>query len=98
MLTLLVLQIIVIIALIIVVLMQNPSVDGLAGFNNSVDSGHMMAKSSGSGNLLSKVTYILAFLFIINNLCIMSVQSHKNAKHNRVIEEITHEVQAPTND
>lgn len=98
MLALLIIQIIIVVALVIIVLMQNPSVDGLAGLNNNVDTNHTMTSSGKAGSFLTKLTYIIAALFIINNLCIMNLQSKKYSRNKQIIESIVQAGDVPIND
>ena len=91
---LLTMQVIIVVFLVIVVLMQNPNVDGLAGLNSNVNNNSAFSNNT-SGNFLTKLTYIIAALFIINSLCIMATQ--KNEKHS-IIEQIVQEVEVPSDD
>ena len=95
---LLVIQIIIVVTLVIIVLMQNPSVDGLAGLSNNVNNNSAMSASGKTNNFLMKLTYIIAALFIINNLCIMAMQSKKYSRHNKIIEQVVQDGEVPIND
>lgn len=98
MLTLLVIQVIVIVLLVIIILMQSPDIDGLSGLNSSVNNNNSTFNPSNSGTILTKITYVLAALFIINTLCIMSVQSKTHAHNKEIIDKVVQAGEAPSND
>ncbi len=89
---LLVMQVIIVIFLVIIILMQNPGVDGLAGLNNNANSNSSFSNAHPK-NFLTKLTYFIAALFIINSLCIMATQKHTTES---VIEKIVKEGEAPS--
>ncbi len=78
--------------------MQNPSIDALSGLSSSVNNNNTMTIPGKANNLLSKITYVIALLFIINNLCIMSLQSKQHSNHTAIIKEVSDENTVPVND
>ncbi|MBQ4875083.1 MAG: preprotein translocase subunit SecG [Rickettsiaceae bacterium H1] len=98
MLPLLVIQIIIVISLVIIVLIQNPSADSLAGLNSNVKNDNVMTSYGKKNSFLAKLTYVIAALFIINNLCIMAIQSKKQSLHHKIIEQVIQEGEVPIND
>ncbi len=94
--TLLLIQIILVVALVMIVLMQNPSVDSLAGLSNTVGSGNSITASANKMSFLSKLTYIIAALFIANNLIIMAVQSKNSSQQKAMIEQTIQKGEVPT--
>lgn len=65
---LLIIQIFIALALVAVVLLQQPSSDGIGSMGGGASTGGGMMSSRGSANLLTKATSILAFLFMLNCL------------------------------
>lgn len=70
---LLVIHVIITVALVITILLQRSSADGLAGIGGG--GGNFMT-GRGAANALSKTTAILATLFIINSLVLAVSSSH----------------------
>lgn len=87
---LLVIHIFIAIALVGVILLQKTSTDGLmSGSNNSFMSGR------GSANLLTKITAILATLFMLNSLVLAYIASHAT-RQSSIIEKIEqHKTETP---
>ncbi|MFV9875557.1 MAG: preprotein translocase subunit SecG [Rickettsiales endosymbiont of Dermacentor nuttalli] len=73
-----VIQIIIAVLLVLVILMQKTSSDGLAGLGSS--SNNLMS-SKASANFLTRFTVILAVLFISNSLILakLSMNAHKES-------------------
>lgn len=71
---LLVVHIIVCVALVGVILLQQNSSDGLSGIGGGGSSGLM--SSRGSANFLTRLTAILATIFIVNSLVLAVIASH----------------------
>jgi preprotein translocase subunit SecG len=88
--TLLVLQIIVVVALIGVILMQKSSGDGFTGSGNPTS----FLTAKGSANLLTRTTAILATLFIVNSLVLAFMASHTK-RGDSIIEDAISEKTAP---
>jgi preprotein translocase subunit SecG len=89
---LLVLQILVVVALVGVILLQRSSSDGFTG--NSSPTSFMTGRAQA--NLFTKITAILATIFIINSLALAYIASHTERKDS-IIEDIeTTDGEAPT--
>lgn len=71
---LLVIHIIVCVALVGVILLQQNSGDGLSGIGGGGNSGLM--SSRGSANFLTRLTAILATIFLVNSLVLAIIASH----------------------
>lgn len=85
-----VLQIILVIVLVILVLLQPPGSSPLSGFSNSQQGVNSMIPVKSSENPLSRVTAIVAGLFIINTLLLSGLCSkdvHKKSIAEKIILE-----------
>ncbi len=70
-----VVEIMVVIAMIIVILVQRTSSDGLSGLGSGGLSGHSILSSSQSKNLLTRTTAILATIFLVNSLILAKLST-----------------------
>lgn len=103
---LLVIQIIVIISMIIAILLQPSSSDGLSGLGGGGSAGGSgLFSSRGSANFMTKTTAILATVFMFNSLLLASITARENQKGSIIdqytaekIIETTTEEQAPAED
>ncbi len=89
---LLVLQIIVTVSMIVIILIQRSASDGMAGLaggGNSVMSGR------ASANLLTRITAILATIFIVNSLTMAAISSRASNSEKSIIDEIQIDQKAP---
>ncbi|WP_333023047.1 preprotein translocase subunit SecG [Wolbachia endosymbiont of Pentidionis agamae] len=73
-----VLQVVLVLILVILILVQPPSTGSLSSFNNSQQS--ISSQRSSVLSMISKVTIVVACLFIVNTLilsCLYSQKIHK---------------------
>ncbi|APR98885.1 preprotein translocase subunit SecG [Wolbachia endosymbiont of Folsomia candida] len=83
-------QIILVIVLVILVLLQPPGSSSLSGFSSSQQGLNSMVPMKSSANPLSKITAIIAGLFIINTLLLSGLSSkdvHKKSIAEKIILE-----------
>lgn len=83
-------QIILVIVLVTLVLLQPPGSSSLSGFSSSQQGLSSMVPVKSSANPLSKITAILAGLFIINTLLLSGLSSkdvHKKSIAEKIILE-----------
>ncbi|WP_341808764.1 preprotein translocase subunit SecG [Wolbachia endosymbiont (group E) of Neria commutata] len=83
-------QIILVIVLVTLVLLQPPGSSSLSGFSISEQGLNSMVSVKSSANPLSKITAILAGLFIINTLLLSGLSSkdvHKKSIAEKIILE-----------
>ncbi|AIL64851.1 preprotein translocase subunit SecG [Rickettsiales bacterium Ac37b] len=80
-----VIQIIIAVLLVLVILMQKTSSDGLAGLGGS--SNNLMSSKS-SANFLTRLTIILAILFMLNSLILAKLSMGEN-KETSIFDEQT---------
>lgn len=73
---LLVIQVIIAVSLVVIVLIQQPSSDGLSGFGGA-SSGNAFLSGRASADILTKITTILATAFIVNCLLMAKIASEK---------------------
>lgn len=94
---LLMIQFFLAISLIVVILMQRSSSDGLSGLSGgSAKGGDSLFSSRMAGNMLTKTTAIIATLFIINSLMLAKLSG--NQISGSVIEKYTEETPSETID
>ena len=89
---LLVLQVIITVSMIIVILIQRTSSDGMAGL---AGGGNSIMSGRASANLLTRITSILAAAFIINSLLMAAMTARFSSNEKSIIDEIAPEKQAP---
>lgn len=85
-----VLQIILVVVLVILVLLQPPGSSSLSGFSNSQQGMNSIIPIKSSENPLSRITSIVAGLFIINTLLLSGLCSkdvHKNQLQRRLYQK-----------
>ncbi|MBL0319477.1 MAG: preprotein translocase subunit SecG [Alphaproteobacteria bacterium] len=70
-----VVEIMAVIAMIIVILVQRTSNDGLSGLGSGGLSGHSILSSAQSKNLLTRTTAILATIFLVNSLILAKLST-----------------------
>ena len=75
--TLVILQAILVFSLTIIILLQKSSSIGLGAYSGSNDS---VFGAKGPANFLTKATFILAFVFIINTLTLVYLYNKNNSK------------------
>lgn len=86
---LLVLQFVIVISLILAVLLQQSSADGISGL---AGGGHGIVSGKASANFITKTTFILAFMFMINSFCLAKLTIMDLQKSGKIIESIKEEV------
>lgn len=89
---LLVLQVIVTVSMVVVILIQRSSADGMAGL---AGGGNSLMSGRASANLLTKTTSILAAIFIINSLTMATISARSSKSEKSIIDHINIEQQAP---
>ncbi|QOD38386.1 preprotein translocase subunit SecG [Candidatus Wolbachia massiliensis] len=85
-----VLQVILVVILVILVLLQPPGSSSLSGFSSSQQGLNSMIPMKPSANPLSKITAIIAGLFIINTLLLSGLCSkdvHKKSIAEKIVLE-----------
>ena len=75
---LLVIHIVVCISLVGVILLQPNSSDGLSGIGGGSGSGGGFMSARGTANFMTKLTAILATIFIVNSLILAYLVTHAN--------------------
>ncbi|WP_395462818.1 preprotein translocase subunit SecG [Wolbachia endosymbiont of Cantharis cryptica] len=83
-------QIILVVVLVILVLLQPPGSSSLSGFSSSQQGLNSMIPVKSSANPLSKITAIVAGLFIMNTLLLSGLSSkdmHKKSIAEKIILE-----------
>ncbi len=80
-------QIILVVVLVILVLLQPPGSSSLSGFSNTQQGVNSMIPVKSSENPLSRITAIVAGLFIINTLLLSGLYS-KDVHKKSIAEEI----------
>ncbi|MDJ1407583.1 MAG: preprotein translocase subunit SecG [Candidatus Midichloria sp.] len=85
----LVLQFVIVISLILAVLFQQSSSDGISGL---AGGGHGIVSGKASANFITKTTFVLAFMFMINSLCLAKLTIMDLQKSGKIIESIKEEV------
>jgi preprotein translocase subunit SecG len=74
---LLIIHICIVLLLIMVILLQRPSKDGLAGIS-SASGGSNLFSTQAAGSFLSKLTMVLAGLFIMSSLVLANLSNKLN--------------------
>lgn len=74
----LVIHLIVVSALIFVILIQRSGQDGLSGLGGASSGSNALFSVRGKANLLTKMTSILATIFLITSLSLAYIATHKN--------------------
>lgn len=92
-LVLLVIHLIIAVAMVITILLQRNSSDGLSGIGGGGNSGAMQGRASA--NLLTRTTAILATLFIVNSL-VLATLSSRNSTKSSVLDSVISEQQKTT--
>jgi preprotein translocase subunit SecG len=82
---LIVVQGVLVMCMILLVLMQKTSTDGMA---NLAGSGQQSMHASGSNSFVRKGTMFFAIAFILNSLIIAKISYHENNKGQSLIESI----------
>jgi preprotein translocase subunit SecG len=93
---LLVIHIVVCVSLVGVILLQPSSADGLSGSGGGQSSGGLMS-ARGTANFMTKLTAILATIFIVNSLILAYIATHKNTA-NSAVESVLPSADAPMPD
>lgn len=75
---LLIIHIVVCVALVGVILLQPNSGDGLSGIGGGSGSGGGLMSARGSANFMTRLTAILATVFILNSLLLAYLATHDN--------------------
>jgi preprotein translocase subunit SecG len=91
--TLLVFQIIIAVAMIVVILLQRSSADGMAGFSGGQSSGDSLLSGRASANVLTKTTAILAFCFILNSLVMATMIARSDSFSERLSSRIAEQAE-----
>lgn len=89
---LLVLQIIVTVSMVIVIMIQRSSSDGMAGL---AGGGNSIMSGRASANLLTKITTILGAVFIINSLAMATITARSSSKGESIVDEIKIDQKVP---
>jgi preprotein translocase subunit SecG len=90
---LLVIHIVVCVSLVGVILLQPSSADGLSGIGGGQSSGGLMS-ARGTANFMTKLTAILATIFIVNSLILAYIATHKKTA-NSAVESVLPSADAP---
>ena len=78
-----VVQIVLAVALVASVLLQNSNADGLSGLSGSSSTGVVSGRASA--NFMTRLTTILALLFMINSIFLGNMVSRSTAKKDALI-------------
>jgi preprotein translocase subunit SecG len=89
---LLVLQVIVTVSMIIVILIQRSSSDGMAGL---AGGGNSIMSGRASTNLLTRITSVLAAAFIINSLVMAAMTARSSRSEKSIVDEIKPDMGKP---
>ena len=79
-----VVQIILAVALVASILLQNSNADGLSGLSGSSSTGIVSGRASA--NFMVRLTTILAMLFMINSIFLGNIVARSNSSKNTIIE------------
>lgn len=90
---LLVLQVIVTVSMIVVILIQRNNSDGMAGL---AGGGNSLMSGRASANLLTRITSVLATIFIINSLAMAAISARTSKSEKSLIDDIKIEQKAPS--
>ena len=86
---LLVLQFIIVVSLVLAVLLQQNSSHGLSGL---AGGGHEVISGKASTKFISRTTFILAFAFMINSLCLARLTIADLQKSEKIINSINEQL------
>lgn len=89
---LLVLQVIITVSMVIVILIQRNASDGMAGL---AGGGNSLISGRASANILTRITAVLATIFILNSLAMAAITARATTSRKSILDEITIEQQAP---
>lgn len=84
---LLIIQIIISIALVIIILIQKPNSDGIAGLSGGSSGGDGVFSGRASANLLTRITAILATCFLVNSLIMATISARNSTQKTSIINE-----------
>jgi preprotein translocase subunit SecG len=84
---LLVIQIIIAVSMVIIILIQRSSSDGLAGLSGS-SGGNSLISGRTSANILTKTTVALAAAFMFNSLAMATLTARQSKSATTVIERM----------
>lgn len=90
---LLVLQVIITVSMIIVILIQRSASDGMAGL---AGGGNSIMSGRASANLLTRITSILAAIFIINSLLMAAMTARSGSSEKSIVDEMKVEQKSPS--
>ena len=76
--TLLFIHLVISILLVVVILLQRTSADGLSGLSNA-NGGMGLVSGSGAANFLTRTTVVLAVLFFVNAIILANLSSKPRA-------------------
>lgn len=88
---LLILQAVTVVFLVLLVLLQKSSADGLAGL---AGGGHGMLSGRSSANLLTKLTFLFAAIFMGNSLILAKINIQNARGKGSIVQSIVHEQEA----
>lgn len=89
---LLVLQVIVTVSMVVVILIQRNASDGMAGL---AGGGNSLISGRASANILTRITSILAAIFLLNSLVMAAITARSTASKKSILDEIQIEQQVP---
>jgi len=79
-----VIQIILAVALVASILLQNSNADGLSGLSGSSSTGVVSGRAAA--NFMTRLTTTIAILFMINSIFLGNIVARSNGKANLIIE------------
>jgi len=86
---LLVLQFIVVVSLILAVVLQQSSSDGLSGL---AGGGHGVVSNKTSANFITKMIFVLAFIFMANSFCLAKITISDLQRSGKLIDSIDEQI------
>ncbi len=89
---LLVLQVIVAFSMVIIILIQRSSSDGLSGLGGGSSSGNSLISGRASANIMTKTTAFLAAVFMANSLAMATITARTSGVADKLIKDISAEV------